>query len=134
MTISRRHLFRRALQIAPALILPELILPRRKLFAVGWTKTEPELHAFIAKSGKLAIFGSPNYVDADDLRRMREQWIEAKNPLRERRTAVLETRDPWTDDSEDWPQSFNIGSDEHLLSIAGAVEKLIGGNKLARKD
>jgi hypothetical protein len=101
MNISRRHLFRRAAAIAPALILPELILPRRKLFAAGWTKTEPELHAFIAKSGKLAIFGSPNYVDADDLQRMREQWIEAKNPSRERRTAVLETRDPWTDDSED---------------------------------
>jgi hypothetical protein len=36
--ISRRHLFRQAIQVAPALILPELILPKRKLFAVGWSQ------------------------------------------------------------------------------------------------
>ena len=36
MTLSRRQLFRRALQVAPVLILPELILPKRKVFAVGW--------------------------------------------------------------------------------------------------
>jgi hypothetical protein len=97
MTISRRHLFRRAAAITPALILPKLILPKRKVFAVGW---EPKVH--YARFGEPTHFRcSPNYVDADDLQRMREQWIEAKNPSRERRTAVLETRDPWTDDSED---------------------------------
>lgn len=36
MNISRRTLFRRAAAVVPALILPELILPRRKVFAVGW--------------------------------------------------------------------------------------------------
>ena len=40
--ISRRTLFRRALQVAPAILLPDLILPKRKVFAVGWhPKPEP---------------------------------------------------------------------------------------------
>jgi hypothetical protein len=39
--VTRRDLFRRAAQLAPALILPELILPKRKLFAIGWN---PKVH------------------------------------------------------------------------------------------
>ena len=38
--ISRRQLFRRAAAVVPALILPELLLPRRKVFAVGWETKE----------------------------------------------------------------------------------------------